>query len=406
MTGQPADSLDTSSPASVAALPLRVLHYLPSIVLAEGGVARAVLDWCAVFAKRGHQVTLLTIRGDDVPAGWLTDSVGKPRAHILKPLSKLRKSPDPETLAVLTRILRQTDVLHLHAPWLPGNAAIAQLAARVGVPYLVSIHGMLDDWSMSQKAWKKKLFMALSGRRFLNRAGCVHCTAEAELSQAKKWFDNNRTAVLPCLVDLNPFELLPGPEQALNLIPKARRDDLKVLFLSRIHEKKGVDILIRAAGLLRDAGLRFVVIIAGTGDAGYVDQLRQLVAELRLGDRVIFVGLIVGTQKISLYQAADLFVLPTAQENFGLVLTEALACGTPVVTTKGTDIWEEIQSAGAQIVNRTPEAIAAAAIALLKDPAKREASGRQGRDWVLANLAEQPLSEKYEAVYRETAGTR
>jgi glycosyltransferase involved in cell wall biosynthesis len=260
---------------------------------------------------------------------------------------------------------------------------------------------MLDDWSMSQKPWKKKLFMSMSGRQFLQSARRIHCTAEGELSQAKKWIGDSETAVLPCLTDLNPFEKLPGPESALSLLAPAHRGDLKMLFLSRIHEKKGIDILIRAAALMRDAGMKFIVMIAGTGDPFYKDELYRLVAELNLRDRVFFLGLVTGMQKISVYQSADLFVLPTAQENFGLVLTEALACGTPVLTTNGTDIWPEVQAAGGEITDRTPEAIAAAATKLLNDPADRKARGIRGREWIFSNLAVETVSKRYEALYRE-----
>jgi glycosyltransferase involved in cell wall biosynthesis len=174
----------------------------------------------------------------------------------------------------------------------------------------------------------------------------------------------------------------------------------KLLFLSRLHEKKGVDVLIRATGLLRDTGVEAVTLIAGTGEAAYENDLRNLVLELGLVSRVRFLGLVTGEQKISLYQAADVFVLPTLQENFGLVLAESLACGTPVITTKGTDIWKELQDAGAIIAERTPEAFAAEIRKLLDNPQNRAERGKRGREWVFSTLAVQPLSERYEAMYR------
>jgi len=173
-----------------------------------------------------------------------------------------------------------------------------------------------------------------------------------------------------------------------------------------LHEQKGVDILIRAAGLLRDAGTPFVLLLAGTGEPAYESYLQSLVSELNLRDRVLFLGLVTGNQKLSLYRAADLFMLPTQHENFGLVLTEAMACGIPVLTTKGTDIWREIQTAGAIITDGTPQGFAEQIRKLLNDPADRAARGSKGNDWVFSNLAVEMLSQKYEALYRKLLSTQ
>jgi glycosyltransferase involved in cell wall biosynthesis len=381
---------------------MRITHYLPTIRLADGGVARVVLDWCSLFARRGHTVTLLCHEATDVPADWLGDP-GLPKCLLVP-----RTARGLLTSAMEKTVLRQTDVLHLHAPWEIANVHYARSARRLGVPYAVSIHGMLDDWSMAQRSAKKRLYLALAGRKLLNRAAVIHCSAAAELAQAKKWFNNPRTAVLPCIADLSPFEQLPGPEaglQRMHLPSNVPMDSPmcswpKVLFLSRLHEKKGVDVLIRCAGMLRDAGTDVLTLIAGTGDAAYEQQLRNLVQQQNLSDRVVFMGLVTGTTKISLLQAVDLLALPTQQENFGLVLTEAMASGTAVLTTRGTDIWREIQSAGAVITDRTPEAFATAIAKLLKDAADRLDRGKRGREWVFSALAAGPLCQKYEAMYR------
>jgi glycosyltransferase involved in cell wall biosynthesis len=207
-------------------------------------------------------------------------------------------------------------------------------------------------------------------------------------------------------VDLAPFETLPGPAAALALLPPGLRHLPKVLFLSRLHEKKGVDVLLRAAAQLRDGGRAFAVIIAGTGDPAYERSLKDLATQLRLRDVVHFAGLVTGATKLSLYQAADVFVLPTQQENFGLVLVESLACGTPVVTTRGTDIWQELEQAGGVIAETTAGSIATAVGRLLDNPAERAQRGERGRQWTFQTLAVAPLAERYEALYRQIAARR
>jgi glycosyltransferase involved in cell wall biosynthesis len=223
------------------------------------------------------------------------------------------------------------------------------------------------------------------------------------LAQSTRWFTNDRTVILPYLVELTAFADLPGPEAGLTLLPAALRDRPKMLFLSRLHEQKGIDIAINAAAVMRDSGRNFALLIAGSGEPTYEQQMRDLVAKLGLRDHVVFLGLVTGVDKISLYRAADVFVLPTRHENFGLVLTEAMACGTPVVTTHGTDIWRELrEQAGQRVVDQnTPKEIASAVGDLLaRSPEDRAAIGSRGRAWVFNTLAVEPLAQKYEELYR------
>lgn len=388
-----------------SAKPLTIVHYLPEIRLELGGVVRAVLDWCSVFAARGHRVWLFTSDGADLPPTWINSPAtnGQPRAVVLPPAAVGRFTLSSSALALLDPVIAQADLLHLHAPWLPGNRALARLARRHGVPYGVTIHGMLDDWSMSQRRLKKQLYLTLLGRSFLHRAAWVHCTAQAELEQARRWYANPHSVVLPYLIDLTAFAHLPGRELGLSLLPSELRDQPKILFLSRLHEKKGLDLLMRAAAQLRDEGLSFVLLIAGSGEAAYEAQLRQLVGQLQLDHRVCFLGLIKGEAKISLYQAADLFVLPTHQENFGLVLVESLACGTPIITTRGTDIWKEMASAGGVVSALQPDALAAAMRQLLALPTpQRTDLGRRGREWVFEHYNMDHLASGYEQLYRSS----
>jgi glycosyltransferase involved in cell wall biosynthesis len=370
---------------------LRCIHYLPEIRLEQGGVTRAVLDFCEVFAGAGHEVTLLTGDATDVPGAWQAGGAGVPRVRVIeRPRGRWQLLPRGVAEG-LEGLLREAEVVHLHAPWTPSNLQIAKAARRVGTPYVLSIHGMLDDWSMAQKSLKKRVFLAVAGNRLLRGAAALHCTAEAELDQASRWFDRGKGVVLPWLFDLAPFEHLPDASES----PRP-----SLLFLSRVHPKKGIERLLGAAGMLRRRGIDCDVMIAGPGDADYVARLSELAAREGVGERVRFVGMVRGAEKLALYRSADLFVLPTSQENFGLVLLESLACGTPVVTTKGVDIWKELEGAGASIVDATPQRLAGAIEGLLKDRAALKALGCRGRKWVFERYEPRRLASAYEAFYR------
>jgi glycosyltransferase involved in cell wall biosynthesis len=387
-------------------LPSRIVHYCPGIRLELGGVVRAVLDWCSVLAARGNEVILATHDSPDVPAGW-TGAAGLPRVVQLPLPSKPNWFVSSEAVKIWDGLMRPGSVAHLHCPWTASNIQMARSARRNGVGYVVSIHGMLNDWSMTQRRVKKQIFLNLGGRAYLRRADRIHYTAAAERDQAQKWIHGSMPVVLPYLVDLASFHRLPGPEAARAKFGIAG-DTPVLLFLSRLHEKKGVHILIEAAALLRDSGQPFRLILAGTAaeaDRDYEQRLRGAVRRLNLEPFVSFVGLVTGVEKISLYQAADLFVLPTLQENFGLVLVEAMACGTPVLTTRGTDIWQEIAGAGQTISDNAPAPLCAAMRKLLGDRAALAESRRRARPWVMERFDTDRLAGDYERLYAEIATT-
>lgn len=364
-------------------------------------MVRAALDFCGVFAAVGNPTTLITGDAADVPSEWLKGTDDRvPRVVVIDPpagqFSRLPRSGK----AQFRQALQDAQVLHLHSPWEPSNLQAAALAREAKIPYVLSAHGMLDDWSMAQKRTKKRAYLTVAGNRLLAGAARVHCTAQAELDQARKWLPKDNGAVLPLVMDLSPFEKLPGPELARKQFPALQSSDPKLLLLSRVHPKKGVDLLIRAVGELQKRGRKVRLVVAGPADAEYLEQLKPLASQLGIEDRIEFPGMVRGEEKLSLYQAADVFVLPTSQENFGLVLLEAMACRLPVVTTRGVDIWKELAEAGAAITERDPLAIASAIEDMLRTSNLGE-RGEKGRAWVFENMNPQCVAARYQALYQQ-----
>ena len=378
---------------------MHVVHYIPRIRSEEGGVVRAAVDLVSALVGRDCRVSVLTHDPTDAPACWTTES------HLEVVRLAEGRSPGPPLRstdrATALRVLEKADALHLHTPWEIGNLQLARAARRLGLPYVLSVHGMLADWPMAQKHLKKRLYLATVGRRLIGQATFVHFTAGEELEQGRKWLFGAPGLVVPLALDLEPFHSLPGPGLALEAFQGSQRDSHRVLFLSRLHEKKGLERLLEAVAGLRDQGLDCDLIIAGTGRTSYVRGLQAMTTSLRLDDRVRFVGHVVGDLKVSLYQSSDVFVLPTSQENFGLVLPESLACRTPVITTRGVDIWRELEESGsAIIVPARSEELAAAIWALLEDEPRRHEMGERGRRWVFDRLAPEAVVGAYLDLYR------
>lgn len=377
---------------------MKVLQYHVNVRLEKGGTIRFLLDLSLCLARHGHEVTIASPDPADIPAEWQGSGLprGAPLPGPALPGAFLR----PGALLKLRSLIRAHDVLHLHGAWGTSNVQASRIAREEGVPYVVNPHGMLDDWCVRKSPGRKRLFHALGGRTLFERAAAVICTAQAELDQSAKWFPGGRGVVIPPVVDLAPYAKLPGPALARKAFPPAIATAPTVLFLSRVHPKKKVEVLIEATALLKREGLDCNLVIAGAGVPDYESEMKQLVRARAVGDRVAFVGMVKGETKTSLYQLADVFALPTSQENFGLVLTEALLCGTPVITTRGVDIWPELESSGGAIVAPdTSEAFAAAIGGLLRDRVRREAMSKAGEAWARAYLEPERVIEQYAREY-------
>lgn len=385
---------------------MRILHYHRNLRLEYGGVVRFALDLCAAVAARGHEVTLASPDLADVPEGWSGGGAGGLRGLRLPEPRGPLDLWGPGATREVRRVASEADVLHLHGAWMPTNVQIARVAERVGTPYVISPHGMFDDWSMAQKAAKKRVFYALAGRRLFRRAAVVHCTAQAELDQSRRWFPGARAVVVPPVLDLELFQALPGDGAARVAFSVPLAGAPVALFLSRVHPKKRPEVLIDAVALLKERGVACNLFIAGTGEDDYLAALKERAAHRQVADRTRFLGMVTGRLKLSLYQMADVFALPTSQENFGLVLPEAMACGAPAVTTKGVDIWPELEaSGGAILAEATPAAFADVLGRLFGDPSLRARLSAAARAWVLEYLEAGAVAARYESLY-ESIRTR
>ncbi len=382
---------------------MKIVHYIDEFRFEQGGVVRAVLDLCGALAGRPHELTLLTHDPSDVPESWKKGE-GPPRVIVLRRQAGRLPRLSRSAVAAAQQCIEGADVVHLHGLWVPMCLQLARVARQSGVPYVLSLHGMLDDWCMAQKGAKKRLYLRLAGRRLLERAAAVHCTAAAERDQSSKWYPNGSSAVIPLVFDAAPFEDLPAPELARQRFPQAFTDETVMLFIGRLHPIKRIELLIEGAAQLRDAGLQIKVLIAGTGELRYENALRRYVEQKQLSARVEFLGFVSGRRKVSLYQVADVFVQPSHHENWGFVVVEALACGTPVVTTRAVNTWPELLvSGGATIIEPTPEAMASAVRAILEDQSKRRTMGQKGRAWVLEHLSVDRVVAQYEHLYQRVS---
>jgi len=384
---------------------MNIVHAISNLKFSSGGPVRAIIDLSTKLAERGHTVTIITAEDDDAPAQWRSNPQSNPCTVPIGLFTMKGLSASAGQKKLIADTIAQADIVHGHGIWTPLTKRVTDMTRLAGVPYVISLRGMLDDWCMDQRRLKKLIYLKLGGTKMLNSAALIHSTADGELAQSKKWFPKAQGVVIPNLLNLEPYENMPGESIAREKFPMFDTGDPVLLYLSRIHYKKGIEHLIRAVKLLRDQGNPHRLLIAGDGDKAYEASLKAQTKELGLEDYISFLGLVVGDEKLSLYQAADLFVLPTSQENFGFVLYESLAAGTTLVTTKGVDDWPELQEkAQATICDQDDRSLAEAIAQLTSDPESLKALGETGRAWIFDQMNPDKIIEEFERFYRRAVG--
>lgn len=299
---------------------MKVLTFITSISLKGGGPSRSVPMLVKGLAEVGVDITLMTFRTDDM------------NTHALEGTTAKLKVLDPETSAkeIEEYILTENfDIIQMQSMWAKSYHQVAQIARKHNIPYLITPRGMLEPWSLSQKKWKKKLALMLYQMKDLQKAACIFTTAEMEAQHVRDLGVNVPMSVIPNGIETDGYAC----RTSMDSVKK------QILFLSRVHVKKGIELLIDAFAHLHKDFSDWSVVIVGNGEAEYVESLRSKVKGLKLEDCIKILPPVFGDAKTKLYQESSLFCLPSYSENFGMVIAEAMSCGVPAITTNGTP-WQ------------------------------------------------------------------
>jgi glycosyltransferase involved in cell wall biosynthesis len=310
-----------------------------------------------------------------------------------------RMAYSPGLAAELDGTVRDFDVVHIHNLWQFPQYAGFRAASRHGVPYIVSPHGSLDPYLRRRGRVRKAVSTRLWQGRMLGKAKALHVTTDAEKELIRDLAPSVPRSIVPCGLHVDEFSTLPDPGDF-----RRRRlggyDGPIVLFLGRITDKKGVDVLIRAFATVRRAGEARLV-IAGPDDSGLVPKLTRLVGQLSLqADDVEFTGPIFGEERLAALAAADVWALSSHTENFGIAVVEAAAAGCPVVISPGVNLAQDLLVDHAGVVaEATPEVFGAALRSLLEDDAERSRLRRAGPEWA-ARYDWSRVAPRLAAMYR------
>ena len=328
---------------------MRILHVISSIDPATGGPAEGLKQFCNIYQAGGHQVEVASMDSPDLvtQCAFPAPAIGLgPGAGIFG----YSRRAVPWLKANLARF----DLVIINGIWNYNTVAAYSALVGTGIPYAVFTHGMLDPYFKRQyplKHLKKLLYWRLRLQKILCNANAVFFTSEEEKLLARQSFPGYKVneTVVPYGTFGPGIDTAAAAEEFFTRWPALRGKRL-ALTLGRIHPKKGTDILIESFAATLAKNPDWHLVIAGPDQIGWQQELEALADGLGIKDRITWAGMLKGTLKWGAYTASEVFVLPSHQENFGIVVAEALACGLPVIISDKVNIWREVSSYWAGLV--------------------------------------------------------
>jgi len=308
---------------------MKINHTVSSIDISSGGPARSVTHLIETILDVDQEIkiTLNTLASNNPIIKDFNSTNGELSFNEFG-LLEYSKSLNNKLLE------SNSNLFHGHGLWQLPVHQMSKIARKLKNPYIITPRGMLEPWSLTQGRLKKQLALKLFQFNDLKKATCIHATAPMELESIRDLGFKNPIAMIPNGVNISEFPIH---------FPEKVNEPKKILFLSRIHVKKGIENLIEAWKLI-DIEFKndWIIEIVGNGDDNYIQSLKDKIISENLSEQIEIKKPVFGEDKIKLFREASLFVLPTFSENFGIVIAEALASYTPVITTKGTP-WGDLK---------------------------------------------------------------
>ena len=356
---------------------MKILHVASSVDPVAGGVSESVCKLSGVLRAEGCDSSVVTLDSPNSP--WL---VGSGLVGLGPALGKYGFKPG--LVSLIRSFSFECDVVAVHGLWQYHTLATWRALQSTGIPYFVYPHGMLDPWfkrTYPLKHLKKWAYWPWADYRVLRDAQAVLFTTEQErlLARQSFWLYQAKEVVVGYGTSAPPADAERQRAAFLERFPHLRGQRI-LLFLSRIHPKKGVDLLIEAFAAVAFSDPALQLVIAGPDQVGLQAGLQQRAAALGIADRITWPGMLSGELKWGAFRCAELFCLPSHQENFGIVVAEALACGLPVAIAEPVNIATDVAAAGAGIVHADTAAGTTAALRqwLAMTPAARSEMGERG----------------------------
>jgi len=366
---------------------VKTLEFINGLSKASGGTSSCVPELCNALSRVSANDLLVNVQMKQDGESIFPDPK-LVRVHNVDgfKFSIFRWAPQlPFVLKSLCR-KEKIELIHVHGVWQTHRAV--QVARALKIPHVITPHGMLTSWHFSHKSWKKRPAWWFYQKSDLDTARAVHITSDSEGDDLRKIGYKGPLALIP-----NGSEIPEWKEP--NTSSKPVRT---ALFLSRIHLKKGLLNLVEAWSIVRPKGWRMLIV--GPDTEGYGKVVKEAIQKKGLESEFVFQEPVYGEAKWDIYRNADLFILPTFTENFGMVIPEAMACGLPVITTEGTP-WNELndRNCGWWIPIGVDPLVKTLRLATEASDEERRAMGKRGRQLVEEKYSWDSIAQKMKALY-------
>ncbi|RRB06340.1 glycosyltransferase [Larkinella rosea] len=345
-----------------------------------GGPPRIIYDYTSVLAPQGEKLTILT----PMSAGDVLYTTA-PGVRVVQVKRHWFARFFPEFSPGLYRYLRdhgnEYDIIHIHGIWHFG--AVAPYFVKLRAAKVVTIHGLLDRWTLKHGYWKKKIMSWVIQKQLLKKTPLILINNKREDDDVRRYlgYQHPNVQIIPNGLRISEYQNLPA-KGTFRQQHQIENNQQMILFLSRIHIKKGVDILLPAFRLLQKTHPNAVLVLAGPDD-GYLPDVQQFIETHQLRKSIILPGMLINTDKLAAFADADVFTLPSYSEGFSVAAMEALACGVPAVLTDHVGFSDYLRAyEAAYISDTTVESVRDGLAYLLDHPAEAALMAQNARRMV------------------------
>ena len=361
---------------------MKIIHYIPSIDRIAGGTSTYMQVLGKELGKLAEVHIITHASENPLP-------ISNCEIHyvsVYNPINGRFKNEVSKLFDVI-----KPDLVHVNCCWMPACAFVQQMAQKRNIKVVLTPHGMLEPWIIKRHYWTRKLpALLLYQKAAIQNTDCLQATAESEKENLLKLGYNSNIKIVKLGIDAESITM-----------KTSWKKNKQLLFLSRVHVKKGINYLIDAVDVLQKELKGYKILVAGEGDADYITTLKQQIAGNGLQEIIQLIGGVYGDTKWKLFQTSDFFVLPTNSENFGLAIAESLASGTPVITTVGTP-WNDLNTsnAGAWIEIGTQPLVETLKRFLSLSDEELEVMGKNGRKLIETKYSAMVMAEEMMEIYQ------
>ena len=350
---------------------MRILHSIRSVDPRNGGPIEGVKLMASCHHREGREVEVVCL--DSPEDEWVQQFPF--RVHALGPV-RTKYGYTPRLVEWLKSHGTEYDAIIINGLWQFTSLAVWRVMRRSRTPYFVFPHGMLDPWfkrAFPLKHVKKWLYWPWAEYRVLRDARAVFftCDEERDRARASFWLYRCNQVVVGYGTRQPPGDAAEQRDRFLTAFPDCAGQRLW-MFMARLHEKKGCDLVLRAFASVAQQDPALHLLMAGPDPEGWRKDLMALSESLGIASRVTWPGMLTGDLKWGAFRSAEVFILPSHQENFGIAVAESLACALPVLISDKVNIWREIEASGAGLV----------------EPDDLEGTERLARRWLQLSAAE------------------